>query len=241
MIRITFILLLISINVSAQNIITIAGGGTSGLGDGGLASLASIGYTAGITIDKIGNLYIADQNSHRVRKVDLGTGIITTIAGTGVAGNSGDGFSAILAELNTPSFVCVDTNNNIFISDVLNRKIRKVDIASGIISTFAGNGLMASSGDGGSALLASFITPVGINFDKYGNLYIADMGAHNIRKIDVAGNITTIAGNGTPGFSGDDNLAVTANLNTPRDIGIDTSGNVYIADGNNNRIRKVKI
>jgi sugar lactone lactonase YvrE len=241
MIRITFILLLISINVSAQNIITITGGGTSGLGDGGLATLASIGYTAGITIDKTGNLYIADQNSHRIRKVDLGTGIITTIAGTGVAGNSGDGFLATLAELNTPSFVCVDVNNNIFISDVLNRIIRKIDIATGIISTFAGNGLMASSGDGGSALLASFITPVGINFDKFGNLYIADMGAHNIRKIDVAGNISTFAGNGTPGFSGDDNLAVTANLNTPRDIGIDTNGNVYIADGNNNRIRKVTI
>jgi sugar lactone lactonase YvrE len=233
--------LLLGTGLSAQTITTAAGGGTSGLGDGGAATLAAFGYTNGLAIDDTGNLYIADQNNHRVRKVSSATGIINTISGNGLAGSTGDGSDALAAQLNSPQHIAVDSHGNIYISDVGNRKIRKITVSTGIITTFAGDGTVGSSGDGGPAILASLYTPLGINFDKHDNLYISDLGGQRIRKINVFGMITTVAGNGFPGFSGDGNLATLAQLNSPRDVTIDTAGNFFIADGNNNKVRRVDI
>jgi len=234
--------LLLSGVVKGQIITTVAGNGVAGYsGDGGPATAATYGYTNGIAVDALGNFYIADQNNHRVRKVDFATSIINTVAGTGVAGFGGDGGSASTAQLNMPEHIAFDSHGNMFISDVINRRIRKIEISTGIITTFAGNGVMGSSGDGGPATSASLYTPQGLKFDKVGNLYITDLGAQKIRAIDTFGTITTVAGNGTPGFSGDGGIATVAQLNSPRDIAIDSVGNIYIADANNNRIRKVEM
>ena len=225
-------------NISiGQNINTVAGGGVS-LGDGGAATLASIGYIAGVAIDQSGNLFIADGNHNRIRKVDVATGIITTVAGNGLAGFSGDGGAATSAELNNPVYIAFDNGGNLYISDPPNRRIRKVN-SLGIITTFAGTGTMGFSGDGGPASSAELYTIQGISFDKNDNLYIADIGANRIRKIDTFNIISTIAGNGSSGFSGDGGAATLATLYNPQDIAIDTFGNLLIADYGNNRIRKV--
>lgn len=166
--------------------------------------------------------------------------IITTFAGTGSVGYSGDGGFARYASLNTPQGLALDTLGNLYISDQKNSKIRKVDIY-GVITTIAGAGLAGSSGDGGPAEKAKINYPAGMAIDKIGNLYFADSRNHKIRKIDTGGTITTVAGNGTAGFSGDDSLAIYAQLNEPTDVALDDTGNMYIADHLNSRVRKVDV
>lgn len=222
----------------SQNIITYAGNGTYGFnGDNILATSASIANATGIATDSAGNLYIADDDNHRIRKVNK-SGIITTIAGTGIGGYSGDGGPAILAQLNEPRAVAVDKHGNVYISDLANCRIRKIN-TSGIITTLAGNGSVGFSGDGGSAILASFNRPVGITVDLIGNVYVADWNNNRIRKINTSGVINTFAGNGSASYSGDGGMAINASLHYPHDVCVDASGNIYIADANNNRIRKV--
>ncbi len=217
---------------------TVAGNGTFGYsGDGGNAIAAQLYGPVGVAFDSNGNMYIADYYNYRIRKVDI-SGIISTVAGNGTAGYSGDGGAATDVQLNGPSGVAPDGSGNLYISDQYNHRIRKVD-TSGKISTIAGNGTWGYSGDGENATLSQFYYPTGVAFDSSGNMYIADFNNHRIRKVDTAGIITTVAGNGTGGCLGDGGDATAAQLNNPRGIAFDSSGNMYIADCGNHRIRKV--
>jgi sugar lactone lactonase YvrE len=206
-------------------------------GDGGPATRASLFFPTGMAFDNDGNLYIADNGNSVIRKVDT-HGIITTVAGNSAYGYSGDGGLATHAELNNPDGVALDASRNLYIADTYNHRIRKVD-ANGVIATVVGNGTPGYSGDGGVATSAQLNTPAGVRFDAGGNLYVADQYNHRIRKIDTRGAITSIAGDGVPGYSGDGGVATGAELNYPEDIAIGSNGDVYIADVINNRIRTV--
>ncbi|MDA0711201.1 MAG: NHL repeat-containing protein, partial [bacterium] len=219
-------------------ITTVAGNGNSGYaGDGGPATSASLADPSGIAVDASGNVYIADTNNQRIRKVNS-AGTITTIAGDGNAGFSGEGGLATAARINFPTGLFVDNAGNVFFADRENHRVRKVD-ALGVITTVAGTGSFGSSGDGGPATSASLAFPSGVFVDGTGAVYIADRFNYKVRKIDAAGVITTVAGNGAFGFSGDGGLAVSANLAFPSGVYVDIGGNLYIADRDNHRIRKV--
>ena len=225
--------------VSPTGIIsTFAGNGSSGFsGDNDSAKLAQLNGPVFVAIDKNGNAYISDEGNNRVRKVDALTQKISTIAGNGTAGYSGDNDSATLASLNYPIGIACDTSGNLYIADHLNFRIRKVN-SSGIISTYAGNGTNGFSGDNGPATSAAMSAANGLACDLSGNLYICD--GTRVRKVDVVThNISTIAGNGGNGFNGDDIAATTAELWLPLAVNVDAFGNVYIADQDNNRIRQV--
>ena len=209
-----------------------------GLGDGGPATSAFLNSPEGVAVDGAGNLYIADTSNYRIRKVGT-DGIITTVAGTGSFGFSGDGGPATSAEFDSPEDVVVDGAGNLYIADAgKNYRIRKVD-TGGIITTVAGTWGAGFSGDDGPATSALLNFPYGIALDGAGNLYIADTVNHRIRKVDTGGTITTVAGTGAAGFSGDDGPATSAQLNFPYGVALDGAGNLYIADTVNNRIRKV--
>ena len=210
-------------------------------GDGGPGTDARLAGPTGVAVDREGNLYIVDLPSRRVRKVDS-SGIITTVAGTGEKGFSGDGGPAISAQL-SPGAVAVDRAGNLYIADSTNHRIRKVD-TSGIITTVAGNGDVGFSGDGGPAISAQLDTPEGVAVDRAGNLYISDSRNHRVRRVDASGIIITVAGTGATGrfnggFSGDDGPATSAQLYGPQGLAVDGAGDLYIADRNNHRIRRV--
>ena len=220
---------------------TVAGDGGSKLGDGGPATEAAFCGTSDVTLDAEGNMYIADggiycsgPGGYTVRKVNS-AGTITTVAGTGEPGFSGDGGPATKAQLDVPFAVAADRVGNLYITDENNYRIRKVD-KEGIITTFAGTGEGGYSGDGGPATSAKLIDPGGLSFDAKGNLYVADY--KSVRKIDPSGTITTVAGTGQLGFSGDGGPATEAKL-TAYDVALDHKGNIYICDLENQRIRKV--
>jgi prepilin-type N-terminal cleavage/methylation domain-containing protein len=221
-------------------ITTIAGNGTNSYsGDGGPATSAELYFPQGMALDSAGNLYFADQRNERIRKVTASTGIITTVAGNGTSGYSGDGGQATSAELNQPMSVVLDSSGNMYISDDFNARIRKVTAATGIITTVAGNGMSGHSGDGGPATSAKLNYPEGIALDSAGNIYIADDGNYNVRKVTAStGIITTVAGNRGVGYSGDGGPATSAEL-VPENVAVDSAGNIYIADQYNQRIRKV--
>ena len=219
-------------------ITTVAGtNGVGYSGDGVAAGNATLGYPAGVAFDAAGNMYIADNGNSRIRKVDT-NGIITTIAGTNSSGYSGDGGAAIKASLNSPNAVALDANGNVYIADASNGRIRKV-ATNGIITTFAGTNSTGYSGDGGAAINASLNAPEDVAVDSLGNLYIADHFNVRIRKVDTNGIITTFAGTNSAGYSGDGGAAVSAKLSQPSGVALDASGDLYIADTGNSRIRKV--
>ena len=222
-------------------IITVAGTGfPTFFGDGGPATNANIALPNGVAVDQEGNFYIADTINHRLRRVDAATGIITTVAGTGVSGFTGDGVAATATRLNNPTGIAVDAAGNIFFSDRNNQRVRRVDASTGIITTVAGIGTVGFSGDGGSAASAQLTTPEGIALDADGNLFIADSNNHRVRRVDaLTGTISTVAGNGTAGYSGDGAPAINASLYLPSGVAVDTGGNLLIADTNNRRIRRV--
>ena len=220
------------------NLTTYVGTGSSGFsGDGGKATEARLNVPAGLAFDKNGNLYIADRNNHRIRKVDT-RGIITTIAGTGTAGFSGDGGSATQAQLDLPSGIALDSKGNIFLSDRSNNRIRVID-SSGKIRTYAGSGKDGFRGDNGPALKASIDRPFGIALDRKGNLYIADRRNNRVRKVNTQGIITTVAGDGGYFMMGDNGPAYRASVAGPTGVVVDDQGTLYIADRENNRIRAV--
>ena len=216
---------------------TVAGGanpGPPGTGDGGPATAAFLYLPHGVAADRFGNVFIADSYDNRVRKVNT-AGIISTFAGGG-SSNPGDGGPATAANINMPPYVITDAIGNVYFSDYGNNRIRMVNTA-GIISTIAGNGTSGNAGDGGLATNASINSPSGIAFDAVGNLYIAVNSL--IRKVNTAGIITTIAGGGSS--INDGGIATAAELYGPVGITIDASGNLYIADAGNSRIRMVNL
>jgi len=210
-------------------------------GDGGAATAATLGYPWGIAVDLSGNLIVADQLNNRVRKVNTTTGIITTIAGDGYVGWTGDGGPATAARLNYPLGVAVSSTGNIYIADYANNRVRKIT-ASGTMSTIAGIGLpYGYTGDGGPATIAKLYYPKAVAVDPGENVYICDWNNNAVRKINNLGIINTIAGTGTPGFSGDGGLATAAQLNFPTGVAVRYDGDVFISDNDNNRIRRIKI
>lgn len=220
---------------TAGIITTIAGNGSTGFsGDGGPATNAELYRPMGIALDKHGNLFIADNANHRIRKVDT-SGIITTVAGSGYPFYNGDSVAATAAGLYDPISIAVDTSGNLYISG--HGRIRKVDV-TGTITTMAGTGAAGYSGDGGPATAALFYCWA-LKTDKRGNIYFGDINNHVVRKINAAGIITTVAGTGIAGYNGDSILATTAQLNGSFIAATDKLGNVYITDANNNRIRKI--
>ena len=210
-------------------------------GDNILATLARLNYPFGVHVDASGNLYIADTYNHRIRKVNAKTGIITTVAGTGSKGFSGDGGPATSARLRYPFSVYVDSAGNIYIVDTFNYRIRKVDAQTQIITTVAGDGDAKFRGDGGLAIDASIMKSYDVAVDKEGNIFIADTHSHCIRKVDATTRIIdTVVGQGTKaGFSGDGGLATEALLNTPTGVYVDASGNIFVTDTKNDVVRKV--
>lgn len=237
-----FFTLLLNIKISAQIISTVAGNGTIGYsGDGGPAINAQLGdmYYTYPAFDNVGNMYIAQNGNNTIRKIDA-SGIITTIAGTnGVIGYSGDGGPAINALLYHPTAIAIDNANNIYFADRNGDIIRKIDPV-GIITTVSGQATTTCGvGDGGPLAQARFRAISALSFDQLNNLYIADFGCDVIRMVNNAGIINTIAGNGTHGFSGDGGPATLAQLAYPCKVAIDNTGNIYIPDAQNHRIRKI--
>jgi sugar lactone lactonase YvrE len=221
-------------------ITTLIGNGEVGcMGGNCPADQAILGGPTDVAVDKAGNVYIADGICHRVRKVDT-RGVITVLAGNGNGGFSGDGSPAVQAGLCFPAGVAIDEDGSVYIADKGNNRIRKVDVG-GIITTVAGNGKGGSGGDGGLAIKAGLWFPYDVATDAAGNIYIADLSNHRIRVVDSYGMITTLAGDGKRGYWGDGGPAVQAGLNHPRSVAIDGHGNLYIAESDNNRIRKVSL
>jgi uncharacterized protein (TIGR03437 family) len=223
--------------VDTTGIITTVAGNGSGIysGDGGAATNAGIPGPIGVAVDAVGNLYIASYRNARVRKVTP-SGNISTFAGSGALGSSGDGGPATSAAFNAPYAVAVDSSGNLYIADQTAARIRKVNSA-GVITAVAGSGAHGSSGDGGLATSAS-LDPNGLAVDSAGNIYIADQNSR-IRKVNTAGVISTIAGTGISGFSGDGGPATSATISNPGDVALDAAGNLYLADADNNRVRKI--
>jgi sugar lactone lactonase YvrE len=217
---------------------TIAGNGTSGYaGDGGAATAATLGTPNSVAVDAAGNVYFSDDQNHVVRKVSATTGIITNVAGTGTSGYNGDFIAATTAQLYSPWGIAFDASGNIYIADDGNNRVRKVN-SSGIISTVAGNGMSVFSGDGVISTSTAVAEPRSIVFNAHGGYYIAE-GDGRIREVNASGITSTVAGNGTNGYSGDGGSATLAALNRPIGVALDAIGNIYIVDEENDRIRMV--
>lgn len=211
-------------------------------GDGGPAIRADLNNPNGLAVDAKGDLYLADSGNNRIRKVSP-TGIITTVAGTGAYGYSGDGGPALKAKLAFPFDVKLDRGGSLYIADTGNMRIRKVD-SQGIITTYAGNGTYGFSGDGGPAVRAQFRRTDCLAFDPHGNLLVCDEENHRIRKVDSQGIVTTVAGSGPVGqydggYGGDGGPALQARLNSPSGVACDAAGNLFLSDRANHRVRKV--
>ena len=246
MMRFIIILIVICACLNSQAqvtiITTIAGNGIGAFCcDGGPATNAEVNNANQLCLDKFGNLYFTDDYNNRVRKITLSSGTITTIAGTGIGGYSGDDSLATNAKLFIPDAIFADTTGNIYIGDGLNHRIRKVTISTGIITTVAGNGIPGNAGDGGQATNAKIYSPAGLYVDQAGNIYISDIDNNNIRKVTRNGIISTIAGIGTLGYSGDGGIATNAQFSAPTKAILDNSGNIIIADGNNNVLREIGV
>lgn len=228
---------------------TVVGDGFPGYaGDGLPATRASVSNPRGVFVDPNGNVYFADRNNHRIRRVDGETGIVTTVAGDGIPRFLDDGYPASTTPINSPSDVFLDRDGNMFIADSGNNRVRRVDAETGIISTVAGRFRAGFTGDGGPATEARLDNPLSVVVDAVGRVYICDAGNLRVRLVDTDGTIRTIAGSAsrslgisatTPGFSGDGGPATKAEFSLMKDIFVDSGGNLYITDENNNRIRKV--
>ena len=218
---------------------TAAGSGATAYGTGEGRTSLSVGLNTpwGLAVDSQDRIYVADAGNNAVRRIDP-DGTVTTVAGTGTAGFSGDGGQATAARLSAPVRLAFDTAGNLYIADSGNNRIRKVT-PSGVISTVAGNGTAGNTGDGGQATAARLRTPYDMAVAPNGTMYIADRGNNKVRKVTPAGIISTFAGSGTAGYNGDDIAATTARLNAPYSVDVDATGNVYIADYDNERVRMV--
>ncbi|MBX2906827.1 MAG: Ig-like domain-containing protein [Taibaiella sp.] len=226
---------------SVLSVTTISGVGLSnGYNGDGPATAAQMNQPTRLVMDGSGNIYVADAYNYRVRKIST-SGTMTTIAGNGSSSSSGDGGAATAAGVDLPMGIAVDGSNNVYVAEWAGRRIRKINAATGIITTVAGNGSYTSAGDGGQATAAALQIPAGVAFDGSGNMYISEQGGHSIRKVNGAtGVISTIAGNAhTQGYTGDGGAATAAQLNNPVGMAVDAAGNVYFADRDNYVVRKI--
>jgi uncharacterized protein (TIGR03437 family) len=227
--------------VATNGVISIVAGTglSSGGGDGGYATGAALDAPQGLAFDSSGNLYIVDAFNSNVRKVDTNGTISTVAGGQGQSGFAGDGGPATSALLTNPSGIAIDRSGNLYIADRANNRIRMVSASTGIITTIAGSSHVGLSGDGGPAAQATLTLPTSLAIDSVGNLYIADQNDWVVRRISTSGIITTVAGTGQPGAGGDGGPATKAQLSGPEGIAVDASGNLYIVDTGNQRIRYV--
>ena len=226
---------------ATQIITTVAGDGMTGFaGDGGPATAAHLNSPSTVALDAFGNIYIADTSNNVVRVVNSSTGVITTVAGTpGEPGYVGDNGPATQAQLQGPNGLAFDASGNLYIADTGNNVVRQVNLTTGIITTFAGTGAGSYTGDGKAANRATLNGPWGLAVSASDEVYIGDQKNNVIRKVSIVGVISTVAGNGLPGFSGDGASASTARLNKPSNMAFDAANNLYVADTGNNRVRKV--
>ena len=225
-------------NSAAGIIVTVAGNGIAAFsGDGGVATDSSLSGPTGVTVDMAGNLYIADTDNSRIRQVSP-EGIITTVAGNGNFGFSGDGSAATSVSLNRPRDVALDAAGNLYITDVVSNRVRRVS-PEGIITTVAGNDEFGISDDGGLATSTALAFPISVTLDVDGSFYFVDSLSFRVRRVSPQGIITTVAGNGNFGFSGDGGPATNAVLDTPQSLAVDAAGNLYVASTQNHRVRKV--
>jgi sugar lactone lactonase YvrE len=213
------------------------GGGCALGGDGGPAKNASLSTVSGVAVAPDGSVYLTDTGQSRVRKV-APNGTISTIAGNGTSGGAGDGGQATLAQLQTPRGLALGPDGSLFIAEQGGHRVRKV-APDGVISTVAGTGVAGSSGDGGPAAQAMLSGPFGVAVGLDGTLYIADTVNHRIRRVGTDGVITTVAGDGTPGFAGDDGPATLAKLREPRGLTVERDGALVLVDTENHRVRRV--
>jgi sugar lactone lactonase YvrE len=222
------------------SVTTIVGTGEAAFtGDGGPAGAATLHWPHGLAVDRTGSsLYIADSANHRIRRVDLASGTITTVAGSATPGFGGDGGPATAALIQDPKAVYAAPSGDLYIADSGNERVRRVD-PTGTITTVAGTGVTGYGGDGGPATAAQFDGPRSVAGDGAGNLYVADDNNHRIRRIDPTGVVTTVAGTGTAGSTGDGGPAGSAQLDHPRGVAVDGGGNVFIADTMSHRVRMV--
>lgn len=225
--------------VTAAGLIYTVAGASHFAGDGGPATSARLGFPESVAMDNSGNLYIADRQNHRIRKITP-DGSIHTIAGNGTPGYAGDKGPAGVSILNAPAAVAVDGAGNLYISDTANARVRMIDSA-GIITTVAGNGIASGAGDGGQATSAGLNLPKGLAIDSAGNLYIADQGNNRIRMVNANGVISTLAGTGVNGFGGDGGPSTAALLSSPDSVAVAPNGNLYIADTSNYVVRKIDL
>jgi len=230
----------IQVQISQGMISTYAGTGTNGYtGDGGAATAAQVGRPEGVAVASNGDVYIADTANNVIRKVAAATGIITTVAGTGSPGSTGDGGAATAAKLKSPEDVFVASNGDLYIADTMNHEIRKVTAATGVITRVAGTGSPGSTGDGGAATVALLKQPAGIEVAANGDMYIGDTLNDRVRKVTAStGIISAYAGTGTPGYTGDGGAATSARLSGPEGLVL-SNGDLYVADTGNNVIRKI--
>ena len=220
------------VNAVTGIITTVAGNGTLGsIGDNGPATSAELHYPDAVAVDSQGDLFIADSFNNRVRAVNLSTGVITTVAGNGTQGDTGDGQQASSAELFDPQGLAVDNLGHLFISDSGNDRIREVNLSTGVITTVAGNGTQGDTGDGQQATSAELTNAFGVTVDSQGDLFLADYGAARVREVNLStGIITTVAGNGTEGSTGDQSQATSAELDFPTGVLVDGQGDLLISD-----------
>jgi DNA-binding beta-propeller fold protein YncE len=223
-------------------ITTVAGSGQAGYsGDGGAATRAQLNSPYGIALDVANNLYIVDRLNACIRRVEAATGIIQTIAGTGQPGYAGDGGPAPQAQLREPNDIVLDRHGRAFIADVQDHRVRVIDLASRIISTFAGTGEAGSSGDGGPASRATLLGPRALAFGPTGDLYICLRNDHKVRQVDMrTGIIQTVAGTGERGYTGDHGSALQATFNGPKEIAVDSQGNIVLVDTENHCLRRIE-
>jgi outer membrane protein assembly factor BamB len=227
-----------AVDLSTHVITTIAGNGTaSWSGDGGPANDAQLAFPYGVAVDQFGNAYVPDNLNEVIRKVDRG-GAISTYAGNGAAGFY-DNTNGASASFNDPRGIAVDNSGNVYVADTGNNRIRIIYHANDLVTTVAGNGTRGFSGDGGPATSAMLNAPRAVVVDPGGNIFIADTGNNRVREVTPAGTITTVAGTGSAGYSGDGALATSAMLNAPRGLALDALGDLYVSDTGNNRVRRV--
>ncbi len=228
------------IDKASGDITTVAGNGVEGYsGDGGPATQATMNQPYSLQIDANGDIYIVDRLNAAVRKVDAATGIITTVAGTGQPGYSGDGGPGARAQLREPNDCFLDGRGGLLIADIQDQRVRRLDLGTGTITTFAGNGEKARAGDGSPAIEASILGARAVCMDSKGNTYICEREGNGVRKVDASGTMSTFAGTGEGGYTGDGGPALAATWGAPKAIRSDRQDNLLVVDTENHAIRRI--